>query len=360
MNEPSAAAGSTQGPVLITGATGRIGRCLVAALAGAEPHTAVAVLTRAPQAVKELWPDTPIDYRYGDLTDPASLAPALEGIDVVFHLASYSPNANEPDPYASPAHWAVSAEGTRNLVDAAIACDVRRLVYLSTVKAMGSQAGTNGHPADESTPARPDTVYGQAKLAAEKTILKAGEEGGMHVSILRLPMVYGLDGGGNLGRMIDAVARGRFPPWPRVENRRSAVHVADVIRAARLVSMDSRANGEIYLVTDGYEYSTRWLYEQIHAAIDGPPPNWSVPLWCLRLAAKLGSKGERLSGRAMPLTTDTLGKLIDNAWYSSWKIQKDLSFIPSYRLDTEIPAMVRAYLARTGRAKPGNGQGDAR
>lgn len=331
------------GRVLVTGATGKIGRRLVFGLAGAPSHREVSVLTRSPERAVALWPHAQLDYRYGDLTQPDSLATALDGVNLVFHLASHLPRPDETHPYDSPAHWAVTAEGTRHLVDAAMAAGVDRFVYISSVKAMGKGAGADGQPADETTPARPDCRYGRAKLAAEQTVLRAGQSGAIHVCVLRLPMVYGLDEQGNLPRMIDAVARGRFPPWPRMENRRSAVHAADVIRAAMLVSTDHRATGETYLVTDGFEYSTRWLYEQIRAALGRPAPRWTVPIWSLRAAAKLGNIGERLTGKAMPLTTNTLGKLVDDAWYSSRKIREELSFVPNHRLDTEISTIVRAY-----------------
>jgi nucleoside-diphosphate-sugar epimerase len=285
------------------------------------------------------------------LTDAGSIIAGLHDVDLVFHLASYSPRPNEAKPYDSPAHWSVTAEGTKHLVDAAIAAGVRQLVYVSSVKAMGDTAGANGWPANESTPERPDCLYGRAKLAAEHTIRKAGEAGHMSVSVLRLPMVYGLGGEGNLARMIDAVVRGRFPPWPKVTNRRSAVHVEDVIAAVMLVSTSHRAAGKTYLVTDGREYSTRWMYEQIRIALGLPKQRWTVPLWSLRAGAKLGSAVERLVGRRMPLTTDTLGKLVDDAWYSSQKIREDLSFVSSHRLDTEIPNMVRAYLNRAQPAR---------
>jgi nucleoside-diphosphate-sugar epimerase len=144
--------------------------------------------------------------------------------------------------------------------------------------------------------------------------------------------------------MIDAVARGRFPPWPRVENRRSAIHVDDAVRAALLLASDPRAAGQVYLATDGRAYSTRWLYEQIRLALGRPAPAWVVPLWLLKTAASAGSLAERLTGRAMPLTRVGLSKLTGDAWYSSEKIRRDLGFEPEHSLEREIPDLVRAYL----------------
>jgi nucleoside-diphosphate-sugar epimerase len=224
---------------------------------------------------------------------------------------------------------------------------------LGSVKAMGDAAAAGIAPADESTPPAPDTLYGRAKLEAEHLVLRVGVESHLHACVLRLPMVYGLEGAGNIARMIDAVARNRFPPWPRIENRRSAVHVDDAVRAAMLAACHPSADGQVYLVTDGENYSTRWLYERIRIALWRPVPGWTLPLWTLRFAAGIGSAAEHFTGRAVPLTRTGLGKLTGDAWYSSEKIRRELGFEPRHRLAEEIPRLVDAYLAR--RAK-GNGR----
>ena len=333
-------------PVLVTGATGKVGRHLVVALL--DLGAKVSILTRDPNRALGLWPGQRVDCRGADLTDARTLLGELNDIEVIFHLASYSPAPGEPDIYEAPAHWPVTAEGTRNLVEEAVAAGVRRLVYLSSVKAMGDAAGAGGEPADESTPPAPDTLYGRAKLEAERMVLQAGVEHDLHAAVLRLPMVYGLAGQGNIMRMIDAVARRRFPPWPRIENRRSAIHVDDVVRAALLAASLPQAAGQVYLLSDGGDYSTRWLYEQIRLALGRPAPRWTIPLWLLTTAARAGSAVERITGRAVPLTRSGLSKLTGDAWYNSGKIRRDLGFEPRHHLDEAIRGMVREYLQGAG------------
>jgi UDP-glucose 4-epimerase len=329
--------------VLVTGASGKVGRVLVARLLAGGAQ--VRILTRDPATSRSLWPGTGIDARAGDIVDPESLHGLVDGIETVFHLASYAPAPDEPDIYECPAHWTVTAEGTRNLCDLIARSGVQRLVYLSTVKAMGEEAGGRGGPADETDAPRPDTLYGRAKRAAEERVLLLGRERAIHSAVIRLPMVYGLPGAGNLARLIDAVARHRFPPWPRLDNHRSAVHVEDVAGAAILAAGHPAAAGEVYLVTDGHPYSTRWLYEQVLSALGRPLPRWRVPLWTLRAAASIGSVAERLSGRAMPLTRVGLAKLTGDAWFSSEKIRRELGFEAERALREEIPRLVSDYLA---------------
>lgn len=326
------------GPVLVTGATGQVGRRLVSALlAAGHPVT---LLTRSPESARWLWPTDRVRVHVGDLTEAATLAGLGADLKTVFHLASYAPRPDEPDLYNAPDHWRVTAEGTANLVAALAEGTIERLLYVSTVKAMGDRAGALGRPADAETPPAPECLYGRAKLTAEHSVLEFGRARGIQVSVMRLPMVYGLDGAGNIARLAAAVAAGRFPPWPRLDNRRSAIHVDDAIAAALLIARHPASGGRTYIVTDGAGYSTRWIYEQIRLALGRPVPRWSVPLWMLQGAALGGSLAERWLGRRMPLTLEALAKLTQDAWYDSSAVAA-LGFAPRQDLAGEIRRLVR-------------------
>jgi len=323
-------------PTLVTGATGKVGRHLVTALL--EQGADVAILTRHPKSARPLWPGRQLDIRSADLTGPSTLVDQLDGVELVFHLASHAPPPRAPAIYQAAAHWPVTAEGTRNLLDAALAAGVRRFVYLSSIKVMGTAIGKG--PMDETTPPAPDTVYGRAKLAAERSVLVAGEAG-MHVCVLRSPMICGLTGAGNLARMIEAVTRNRFPPWPRIDNRQSFLHVQDLVAAAFLAATHPQACGRTYLVTDGKGYSTRWLYERIRLALGRPVPGWTVPYWALATAACGATWLEKGFRRRLPFNREDLRKLTQDAWFSSDRIHTELGFEPGHNLEEEIPRMVR-------------------
>ena len=329
--------------VLVTGATGAVGRRLVAALLA--DHARVSLLTRDPDKARGYWPDGEVALKGGDLTAPESLEAALAGVDVVFHLASHAPPPGAKDLYDQSEHWGVSAEGTWHLVAAAARQGVSRLIYLSSVMAMGPTAGTGDKPAQEMAPCAPDTVYGRAKREAECAVLSFGaaQAAQVHTCVLRLPMVYGLDGAGNIERLVAAVARHRFPPWPRQRNRRSAVHVEDAIAALRLAGTHPAAAGRLYLVTDGESYSTRWLYEETCRALGRSVPNWRVPLWALRAVASLADGLQRLTGRVLPLDNTHLQKLTGDAWYSSERITVELGYRAEHGLKAEIARLAGNY-----------------
>lgn len=332
--------GQALGTVLVTGATGRVGRVLVDTLL--RQGVPVAVISRRPEQVPGLWPGKAVEARRADITDRTSLRGICEGADTLFHLASYTPRPDEPDIYAAPSHWPVTAEGTANLMTEVAASPIRRVLYLSSIKAMGDAAGARGRPADEDTPSVPDSLYGRAKLAAETSVLSVAKASGIGASVVRVPMVYGVGAEGNIPRMIAAVAANRFPPWPRIGNRRSAIHLDDVIAAAILAATQPAASGETFIATDGEVYSTRWLYEQILEALGRPLPRWSVPAGVLHAAALAGTVAERVSGRRMPLTLSGLSKLTGDAWFSPDKIERLLGFRARHSLESEIPRMVAA------------------
>jgi len=182
---------------------------------------------------------------------------------------------------------------------------------------------------DETADCRPVSVYGKARYEAERLVLDTGQRG-LSTTVLRLPMVYGPGCKGNLPRMIQAVARGRFPPLPEMGNRRSLVDVRDVVQAALLAATKPVAAGKVYIVTDGQAYSTRRMYELICASLQRPIPRWALPLSLLHAAASIGDMISYLSGKRFVIDSDSLQKLIGSAWYSSEKI----STLQTKKVDT--------------------------
>lgn len=315
--------------VLITGGTGFIGRHLVQAAQAKGAN--VVVLSRRRIPSNEL----PCRTMVGDLAEPATLAGICEGIDTVFHLAGNAHALDEPDHKIALLSSRVTVDGTRYLLEEANRARVRAFVFFSSVKAMGEGGDIC---LDETAENAPVSAYGKAKRDAEKLVLSAAN---LSVTVLRLPLVYGPGCKGNLPRMIQAVAHGRFPPLPETNNRRSLVDARDVVQAGVLAATDPTAAGKIYIVTDGEVYSTRAIYELICAALGRPVPRWSLPLSVLRAVAAAGSAVGSLTGKRFILDTDSLEKLIGSACYSSEKIRCDLNYRPAHTLGSSLREMCR-------------------
>jgi UDP-glucose 4-epimerase len=332
---------SQKSNMLITGATGFIGRRLVAALTP-RPCGPVQVLVRDSRQAGQIWPADYVTPRAGDLTRPDTLGDICNGVDTVFHLAGYAHATGVGEREALDLHLRITVKGTRSLLAAATSAGVKRFIFVSSVKAMG-EGGVSC--LDETSDAIATSIYGRAKRAAEDLVLAAGQASGMHTSILRLPLVYGQDNKGNLPRMIAAIDRDRFPPLRELGNKRSMVHVDDVVQAMLLAAEKPLARGQIYIVTDEKTYSTRQIYTLICSELGRPVPGWTVPLILLRQAARLGDLIGAMRGRPLAFNRDALEKLVGSAWYSSDKIHHELGFRPACTLETALPGMVSDYRA---------------
>lgn len=269
-----------------------------------------------------------------DLLDPASLFRACEGVDTVFHCAGYVHAFQSSDPST---HWRVNLEGTKNILKAAGACGVRRFVFFSTVKAM---AEPGDDCVDEEWPGEPVSEYGRAKRAAEGAVLEAAERCGIHAVNLRLAMVYGRGGRGNLERMAQAIRRGRFPPLPETHNRRSLVHVDDVVAAARLVAEHPAAAAQTFIVSGARPYSGREIYDEIRRALNLSAITWAVSPGLLRGAGHVGTSLQRIARRPLPINTEVVDRLLGSACFSAARIERVLGWRAKVDLATGLREML--------------------
>ncbi len=314
------------GPVLVAGGKGFIGRRLVSRLDA--DGVDVRAMTRGEVGVREV---------KADLTDPSSLAKACAGMRTVYHCAGHAHAFSALAAEEEARHWLVNFEGTRALAEAAGQAGVGCLVFLSSVKA---QAEPGGSCVDEDAPGAPDSAYGQAKRAAEEAVLEAGRRYGMRVVNLRPAMVFGAGGRGNLERMAALVRRGLFPPLPETGNRRSMVHVNDLVAAMRLVAADPRAAGRTYIVAHPQTPSGRGLYDALRQALGLPPVGWAVPRALLLTAARCGDLLQALTGCRVPLDSEALGRLLDSACYSPQRIDRELGWRASVSLEAGLREML--------------------
>ena len=313
----------------MTGGRGFIGRRLVARLE-ALGHE-VRVLTRGS-------PCHPREVQ-GDLLDVPSLTRACVGVSTVFHCAGHAHAFSAMGADEARRHHAVNAQGTQAMAEAAAAAGVQRFVFLSSVKAMGEPGA---RCIDESCPLPPETDYGRAKRAGEAALHAIAAQSGMHAVSLRLAMVYGAGGRGNLERMAALVRKGVFPPLPETANRRSLVHGDDVVAAMLLVARAPQAAGQTYVVAHPDTASGRQLYDALRAALGLPARRWAVPYAVLAGLARLGDGLEALLGRRLPLDSEALDKLLGSACYLPTRLQTELGWQPQVNLAAGLREMLSA------------------
>jgi len=312
--------------VLVTGANGFIGRRLCQMLR--QQGLQVRTLTRSLN--KDDHNDFQIDLAVDEI--PSDL---FDGIDTIFHLAAKAHALAETQQDQSD-YWFINTDATRKLLESAGQVGVLRFIFFSSVKAAGKSSTLL---MDETMTESANTLYGQSKYAAEQLVLHGGYVS--HPVVIRPCMVYGNSDKGNLPRMIQAIRKGLFPPLPEVNNKRSMVHVDDVVQAALLAAEKPEAAGQVYIVTDGHTYSTREIYDWIRETLGKSPSSISMPLSLLKALAKVGDGIGNLRGRRFLFDSDALEKLIGSAWYSSAKIENELGFKPVHDLRSSLPEIIR-------------------
>lgn len=291
------------------------------------------VLTRGEPGLEEVQGDL------ADRDDRAALDLACAGIQTVFHCAGHAHAFGALGADEAARHWQVNFEGSQALAEAAGRAGVASFVFLSSVKALG-EPGEGC--VDEDWPVPPDSAYGRAKRAAEAAVLAAGEHYGMRVTVLRPAMVYGAGGRGNLERMAALVRRGLFPPLPETGNRRSLVHVSDLVAAMRLVAADFRAAGRTYIVAHPVTPSGRGLYDALRQSLGMSPVGWAVPRVVLGGLARCGDAVEGLARRRVPLDSEALARLLGSACYSPARIEAELGWQAATGLAAGLREMLHA------------------
>ncbi len=286
--------------VLVTGASGFVGRALVDALAGAGDRVRAA--TR--QGAAAMFSAGVETVATGDYREPVNWAPLLAGVDAVVHLAGIAhigPAIDEVD-YDRVVHAA-----TADLAAACSKAGVRRLVFMSSVRAQSGPAAAGVLTEDDEP--RPTEAYGRAKLRAEAAVRAAG----VPWTILRPAMVYGAGAKGNLATLL-RIADSPWPlPFAGLANRRSLVSLDNLIAAVRLVLGADIAARQVYLVADPTPVTLPQIIAALRRGFGRPPSLYPVPPAVFAHALRLIGRDdvwERIGGS---LVLDP-GKLIAAGW----------------------------------------------
>lgn len=293
--------------VLVTGAGGFVGRHLCARL----QHEGSTVIAMGRTRSEGPWHE----YVEGDFEKPETLPAALPEVDEVYHLASKAHvlEGKEPEEHE---YAQIALGGQGYLLKHLVQPEKVRYLLCSTVKAMG-ETTTGEQPLDESTPEQPLTPYGRAKLRAEQELWQHPLNLRSR-TVVRPVAVYGAGQRGNLDRMSEAIRKGRFPPLPPLSNKRSFVHVEDLVEAmivAQRAEMPEQQQ-RLFIVCEPQPVSTTELYESLCRKVGKPIPGLRVPFWTLQMLATVGSLGEKLTRRRLPFSRSQMEKLTASAWYS--------------------------------------------
>lgn len=311
---------------IITGGTGAVGPAVAQAFQ--EAGYAVTVASRSATSSSVGRPG--VSSAQLDVTDPRSFGPLFEGADVIIHLASLL-HVNNPGESLRADYERVNVEGTRSVVAAAQAGGARRVLFASSISVYGYD---RGEMLTESSEPRPDSLYGQTKLEAERVALGfADGTGAKLATVLRLPAVYGAGMKGNYRTLLHALAKGRFVPIGPGKNARTLIHAKDAARALLLTAESPEAAGRIYNVTDGEVHSLHSVLEAMCGALGRSFPSFTLPVALVRAGAVPADILLKIAGSPKRITT-LLEKYLEDVRVSGERFSTELGFSPRFDLNS--------------------------
>ena len=253
--------------MLVTGASGFVGRHVVPALA--REGWSVRRAVRSPEGLD----DEVVIETIGPDTDWTA---ALDGVDAVVHLAARVHHKHEE--HAVQLYRNVNIAGTLHLARSAAAAGVRQFIFVSTVLVHG-RSNEGRAPFSEDDILTPRGLYGMSKAAAEAGLRTLARDSDMKISVIRPPLVYGAGAKGNFALLTRAVNLGLPLPFAAIRNHRAFLAVQNLSSfiLRRLAHPDPASNFEIFLVADKEQVSTPEFIERLARASGKSPRLFGVP-----------------------------------------------------------------------------------
>ena len=295
--------------ILITGASGFVGKALVGALAqsGFTVRTAARNPdTIAPMAGVERVP-------MADLRETADWGPLLDGVTHVVHLAGIAHGGQ----FTEADYQRVNVDAVRELAQAASG-KIKRLVLLSSMAAIRGPVADDIVGADDA-PA-PEDAYGRSKLAAEAAL----HDSDLSWSVLRPPGVYGPGVKGRIATLV-TVARTHMPlPVGALQNKRSLIGTENLVSAIATLLTSEGAHKEAFLAADDDPLSIAEMVTVMRTALGRPPGIVNVPSGAIRRMLRMIGKEEEWERLTGSFVVDT-NKLKAIGWSPTVATRQGLS-----------------------------------
>ena len=326
---------STTDQLLITGASGFLGRA-IAAQAEAD-GVAVRCTGRTPNP-SPLLPN----YHSADLTNGDCVDGLFDSVTQVIHSAGLAHQFGNQDDIADR-FQRVNVDATRNVATAAARAGVEQFVLVSSVSVYGTQTNS---PVPDDAPCHPVGPYAESKWQAEQVAMEIADQAGMRLTILRMATIYGEQDPGNVLKLVQAIDSGRFVWIGRGRNMKSLIHVDDAGRACLQAALfcpadTSDTRPRIFNVSAVPE-SMHTIVQSIGHSLGQPVRGWHVPA-ALPLAVTNIAGRIIPGGRVVRRLHGTIHKWLANDEYDGSRFAKEYDFSPSINLSDGIEREVAWY-----------------
>lgn len=304
--------------VLVTGATGFVGRFACAALmkAGHEVHVAV----RSGNCASKVDGIEPVIV--GEINASTDWSGALSNMEVVVHLAGRVHVMKDIARDSLTEFRRINTAGTEHLARCAAQAGIKRLVFMSSIKVNGEETKTT--PFAETNPARPNDPYGISKWEAEQALARVAADTGLEVVVLRSPLIYGPEVKGNFLSLVKAIVRGVPLPLAGINNRRSLLYIGNAVDAIVLAATHPSAAGKTYLLSDGQDVSTPDLIRRLAKLLCVPVRLVRCPPFLLQLVGGMLGKAESVSRLTGSLQIDSSTIRNELGWTPPWSLEQAL------------------------------------
>ena len=307
--------------ILITGGTGFIGSRL--ALQCARDGGVVRVVgqtnTPAEHDNRRELEQQGVQIIEASVTDAEALRRAAAGIDVVYHLAAAQHEANVPDRH----FYHVNADGTKNMLEAAVEAGVKRFVHGSTIGVFG--ISRNG-PIHDDSPLDPDNIYGITKLEGERIARRYFDK--LPVAIVRIAEAYG-PGDRRLLKLFKGIRKGTFFMIGSGGNLHHVVYIDDLIAGLRLAATVDAAAGGTFVLAGPRAVTTDEMVAGIAGALGVRPPRLRVPLWPMMTAAVVMERTLGPLGIQPPLHRRRMNFFVKSFSFSCREARATIGYAPA-------------------------------
>ncbi len=315
----------TNSPILLTGASGFVGRRLAQVLI--QKNVPLICAARKPLSIAGA------DCRtVQDLGPSTDWAHCLGGVQTVIHCAARVHVMQESASDPLTLFRQVNVAGTLRLAEQAAAAGVKQFIFLSSVKVNGEETAPGAAFTEDCAPL-PIDPYGISKYEAEQALLALGRKTGMAITIIRPPLVYGQGVGANFLSMLKWVKRGIPLPLGSIRNQRSFVFIDNLLSLIMCCIQNPQASNQVFLVSDGQDMSTTDLLTKSAAAFGVIPRLLPCPPGLLMFMATLTGKKSVADRLCQSLQVDI------------HKAQGLLGWSPPYTVEQGLQATINHILA---------------